>query len=196
VLQDAEVEHHDHADEHFEQQDELALRDQVRLARLVNELGYLEHRPVHRHVAQPGEDDHAERQAEDADDEPRQQERPAVDALKGFRGQIGKNEIGLASTMGLGLSDRRVRRRLGMGGRGKGERQHQRGDQKQNAELSGHYLAGGLRPAGPPDTLARGDPDPTPLAWLTRCCSFASHAHIWIRVSSQNTELYLSVPDR
>ena len=32
-----------------------------------------------------------------------------------------------------------------------------------------HYFSGGLRPAGPPDTLARGDPQiPAPLAWLTR----------------------------
>src|SRR5688572_470167 len=31
-------------------------------------------------------------------------------------------------------------------------------------------FSGGLRPAGTPDTLARGAPYlPTPLAWLTRC---------------------------
>src|SRR5450756_2037039 len=34
--------------------------------------------------------------------------------------------------------------------------------------------AGGLRPAGPPCTLARGDPTiPAPLAWLSRCRSVA-----------------------
>ncbi len=30
------------------------------------------------------------------------------------------------------------------------------------------YLVGGLRPANPPYTLARGGPCPAPLAWLTR----------------------------
>ena len=41
LLQHAEVEHHDHADEDLEDQDELALRDQIGLARLVNQLGDL-----------------------------------------------------------------------------------------------------------------------------------------------------------
>src|SRR5437762_3582600 len=36
-----------------------------------------------------------------------------------------------------------------------------------------HLFAGGLRPAGPPCTLTRGDPDPAPFAWLTRVRSFA-----------------------
>src|SRR5205085_7306302 len=30
------------------------------------------------------------------------------------------------------------------------------------------YLTGGLRPAGPPYTLTRGDPDSAPFAWLIR----------------------------
>ncbi len=38
VLEHAKVKHHDHADEELEDQDELALRDQVGLARLVNQL--------------------------------------------------------------------------------------------------------------------------------------------------------------
>ena len=39
-------------DEDLEDQDELALRDQIGLAGLVNQLGDLEHRPVHRQVLQ------------------------------------------------------------------------------------------------------------------------------------------------
>src|SRR5688572_7821187 len=35
------------------------------------------------------------------------------------------------------------------------------------------WFVGGLRPRGPPDTLACGGPEcPAPLAWLTRCRSF------------------------
>src|SRR5688572_7821191 len=35
------------------------------------------------------------------------------------------------------------------------------------------WFVGGLRPRGPPDTLACGGPGcPAPLAWLTRCRSF------------------------
>jgi hypothetical protein len=48
VLQDAEIEDHDHADEDLEEQDELALRDQIGLAGLVNQLGDLTHRRVYR----------------------------------------------------------------------------------------------------------------------------------------------------
>src|SRR5437868_4085926 len=44
---------------------------------------------------------------------------------------------------------------------------------RQNAWLSGHsrfttYSPRGLRPRTP-STLARGDPDPAPLTWLSRC---------------------------
>ena len=52
VQQEAEVDDHDRADEELEDQDELALRDQVGLAGLVDQLGDLEHRAVHRQVLQ------------------------------------------------------------------------------------------------------------------------------------------------
>src|SRR5712692_2201293 len=41
-----------------------------------------------------------------------------------------------------------------------------------NRRSGNHFGTGGLRPAGPPYTLARGDPDPAPLV-----CSHASRAH-------------------
>jgi hypothetical protein len=50
VLEPAEVEHDDRPDEDLEDQDELALGDQVGLAGLVDQLGDLAHRLVHRHV--------------------------------------------------------------------------------------------------------------------------------------------------
>src|SRR5450759_1198782 len=43
--------------------------------------------------------------------------------------------------------------------------------------------AGGLRPAGPPCTLARGAPTiPAPLAWLSRCLSFAPHVGLGLQL--------------
>ena len=47
-------------DEDLEDGDELALRDQVGLAGLVDQLRDLAHRPVHRQVLQLVEDDQAE----------------------------------------------------------------------------------------------------------------------------------------
>ena len=63
VLEHAEVDHHDGADEELEEKDELALRDEIRLAGLVNELRDVPHRLVHRQVLEPGEDHQAEREA-------------------------------------------------------------------------------------------------------------------------------------
>ena len=82
VLERAEVEHHDDADEHFQEEDELALRDQVGLARLVDQLRDLEHRLMDGQVLELPEDHHAERETEQAHDEPGHQQRSAVDALK------------------------------------------------------------------------------------------------------------------
>ena len=48
VLQEAEVDDDDRADEDLQDQQELALLDQVRLAGLVDQLGDLAHRRVHR----------------------------------------------------------------------------------------------------------------------------------------------------
>ena len=67
------------------------------------------------------------------------QQRPAVDPLERFGREIGKNEVGLAAAVRLGLSDGSRRRRLGMGGRRQGQRQRQRGEQEQDSKLRGHY---------------------------------------------------------
>ena len=61
--QDAEVDDDDGADEHLEQQDELALGDEVGLAGLVDQLGDLLHRLVHGQVLELLVDDQAEGQA-------------------------------------------------------------------------------------------------------------------------------------
>ena len=63
-VEHAEIQHDDDGDEDLEDGDELALRDQVGLAGLVNQLGDLAHRAVHRQVLQLVEDDQAEEDAE------------------------------------------------------------------------------------------------------------------------------------
>ena len=95
VLQHAEVEDHDHADEQLEEQDELALRDQVGLARFVDQLGDLVHRSMHRQVAQLHEDDHAEDQSEQRHEQADDQQRAAVDTLEVdlTRGRAGSGSL-------------------------------------------------------------------------------------------------------
>ena len=60
--QHAEVEHDDDGDEDLENREKPALGQQVGLAGLINELGDLPHRPVHREVPEPVQDHQRERQ--------------------------------------------------------------------------------------------------------------------------------------
>ena len=76
------VEHHDHADEDFEDEDELALRDQVGLAGLVDQLGDLEHRPMHRQILELCVNHETEGEAEKTDTKAAHQQRPGVHASK------------------------------------------------------------------------------------------------------------------
>ena len=63
-----------------EQQQEFALREEIGLAGLVDQLGNFAHRAVHRQILQARVDDHAEDQAEDAKQNAQEQEFVAVDA--------------------------------------------------------------------------------------------------------------------
>ncbi len=114
VLEHAEVDHHDGADEQLEEQDELALRDEIRLARLVDKLRDVPHRLVHRQVLQPREDHQAERQAAETDDQARHQQRAAVDAVKVNAAEIRQHQIRFTARMTRGLL--RGRRGLTWGG--------------------------------------------------------------------------------
>ena len=78
----AEVDRDDDPDERLENQQELALLNEVGLARLVDQLGDLEHGRMHRHVLQLAVDHEAKEQAEHRDDEARVEQRVAVDAAK------------------------------------------------------------------------------------------------------------------
>ena len=72
----------DDGDEGPQEQDELALRDQIGLAGLVNQLGDLEHRCVDGQVLELCERHEAEQQAERADDETAHEQRVAVDTTE------------------------------------------------------------------------------------------------------------------
>ena len=58
----------------LEQQDELALRDEVRLAGFVDQLGNVAHRLMHGQIAELNEHVHAEQRAKSADDQARLQQ--------------------------------------------------------------------------------------------------------------------------
>src|SRR6185503_21208328 len=64
-----EIHCRDDTDEHPEQQDELALRRQVRLAGLVDEIRDLEHRLVDRQALEASVNDEREEQSRRADDQ-------------------------------------------------------------------------------------------------------------------------------
>ena len=97
--QRAEVHGHDRADEDPENKKEAALREQVRLTRLVDQLGDLPHRPVHGEVLELRVLGESEQQSERANHEAPQQQRPSPDAAK-ERGliEIGQHERGLAAS--------------------------------------------------------------------------------------------------
>ncbi len=138
VPQHAEVEDHDDADEDLEQEDELALGHEVGLARLVNQLGDLEHRRVHRHVAQPPEDRHAEHQTEHADQKAAHQQRATVDAHERLGAEVGQHEVCFAATLRFGLRGHGGRRGVDGQRRAGGHRDNQQ--QEQNANPNDHCL--------------------------------------------------------
>ena len=80
LRQRPEVHGHDRADEEPENKKEAALGEQVRLARLVNQLGDLQHRRVDGHVLQRPERHQPEQQAESANEKTAQEERVPIDS--------------------------------------------------------------------------------------------------------------------
>src|SRR5208283_5371613 len=94
VLKKPEVEDNDGANEGLQYQQELTLGNQVRLARLINQLRDLEHRFVDWHVLELRVDHQAKKQAKSDDDQSVLQERSAINAAQECRlGQIWQNQI-------------------------------------------------------------------------------------------------------
>ena len=103
---------------HLENEQELALLNQVGLARLVNQLGDVGHRAMHRqalHVrVRPG----AEQQAEHADHEARQQNLVPGQAEEVALIQVGQVDVHLAAGAVNGCCRCRLRLRGGENGAG------------------------------------------------------------------------------
>jgi hypothetical protein len=97
--QPAEVDRGDDADEDPENEDELALRDEVGLAGLVDELGDLVHRPVHGQVLQLDVDHHAEDEPEHTHAQPHHQQRAPVDASELDLAEVREDQVRLAAGM-------------------------------------------------------------------------------------------------
>src|SRR4029077_4240681 len=90
MQQHAEVEHDDHGDEGLEQDQKLALRDQIGFAGVIDQLGNLAHGAVHRQILQALIDGQTKNQPEDAKKNPEKEELMTIDAEKVYLGEIGK----------------------------------------------------------------------------------------------------------
>src|SRR5207302_8162842 len=98
----AEVHDHDEADEGLEDEDELALGDQVRLASLVDQLAHLEHRAVDGKRLELPVDDEPEDSAQGAHDEPELEEQPSAHPQELHAIEIGKDQARLVGMRGGG----------------------------------------------------------------------------------------------
>ena len=110
VPQEAEVQDHDHADERLEEQQELALLDEVGLAGLVDQVRDLRHRPVHREPLDRRHLEEPEGQPRDAHEEADQEQRMAADSQELGRVEVGEDQVGLAAAGGPGRAGRGRRR--------------------------------------------------------------------------------------
>ena len=97
--QHAEVKNDDDGDESFEDQNELALGDQVGFASLVNQFRDLAHRLVHRQLLQVHVDREAKQQTEHADHQTEQQQRVPIDSQEFHLRQIGQFQVRLAARL-------------------------------------------------------------------------------------------------
>src|SRR5262249_49705295 len=96
VLEHAEIEDDHEADERLEDEDELHLRLQIRLARLVNELRDVAHRRVDRRVLQLPIDDQSEDEPERANAEANRQGRATRNPEEKAPAEVRDDEIGFA----------------------------------------------------------------------------------------------------
>src|SRR5690349_6429687 len=95
--QDSEVESHDYGNKDPKHCKKLALRDQIGLAGLIDQLGDLAHRAVDRQILQLKIDRKSEQETEDAEDESDQQQRVAVHAEEIDSGEIRKTKTRFAT---------------------------------------------------------------------------------------------------
>ena len=93
-----------------QQHQKFALRDEIRLAGLVDQLGDIAHRLVHGQILESRVDRQAEEQTEDANENAPEEKLVAVDAAGELNGgKIGKLEAGLAARFAFRLGRQRAR---------------------------------------------------------------------------------------
>src|SRR5205814_4365014 len=100
MTEPAEVDHHDEADEGLEDEDELALRDEVRLAGLVDQLTDFEHRAVHRERLELAVDDKPEDAAERAHDQAEKEEQTSAHPQELHAIEVRQHEARLVGVRG------------------------------------------------------------------------------------------------
>ena len=88
--QNAEIGNHDYGDEEPQKQNEFPLRDQICLARFVNQLGDFAHRLMYWQVLQLNVDCQSKQQPEKAKNQTHQQQSMTIDTKKRYVRQIGK----------------------------------------------------------------------------------------------------------
>ena len=103
MAQHAKVDSDNDRDKGPQQHQELALRDEVGLAGFVDQFRDLSHGAVHGQILQAHEDDHAETEAENAEEQANHEETMAVDSEEGDRGKVGEFEGRLAARFFGGL---------------------------------------------------------------------------------------------
>src|SRR5580704_4932400 len=106
-LEPAEIQSDDYGDEYPQEQDELSLRDQVSFAGLVDEFGDFAHGAMNGQVLEAHVDDHAEAEAEDAEQNADEKEAVSVDGAvqEADGGKVRKFERSFAAGFAGGLSD-------------------------------------------------------------------------------------------
>ena len=107
----AEVQHDHDGDEDPQEKQELALREEVRFAGLVNQLGNFAHRAVHRQVFQTAINGQSEDQSEDAKQNPERQQLVPVDPKERDLREVGKFQARLASGVFLSRGGRSAQAR-------------------------------------------------------------------------------------
>src|SRR5207247_5691593 len=108
--QELEVQQNHRADEDLEDQEELALLEQIGLTGLVDQLRDLEHRRMHGQGLQSAVDDQTEEQTERADNEPECEQLMSVDAEEVDRRQIRDLEVGFSTRFVLLLLSQQTKR--------------------------------------------------------------------------------------
>src|SRR5882724_10058504 len=95
--QESEVGHDNNRDEHPQQHDELALRDQVGLASLIDQLRDVAHRLMNSQIFELQVDAKSKEKSEKAEQQADHQQIVAVHAQKINLRQVGKSEVRLTS---------------------------------------------------------------------------------------------------